>query len=58
MSVQKIKTDFFDTEEGIEIEKILESMTKDASYDTAPRYSANVKLYPDNLMSFVDKHIT
>jgi len=32
-------------------------MTGDSSYNTAPSYSNDTALYPDNLIPFVDKHM-
>ncbi|MCE7936255.1 hypothetical protein DYH10_00465 [Candidatus Saccharibacteria bacterium CPR2] len=52
---KKIK--FIESEEGIKVKRILRSMMDDKSYNTSPCYSANKDLYPNNLMSFVDKHM-
>jgi hypothetical protein len=57
MPTIKKKTDFFVSEEGMEIKRILNSMTMDDSYNTDSSYSANSVLYPNNLIPFVDKHM-
>ncbi len=57
MPIYKKKSDFFETEEGIEFEKTLVVMAKDSSYNTGPSYSANSELYPNNLIPFVNKHM-
>jgi len=54
----KTRPKFFDTELGIRIEKALHEMTRDKSFNTASTYSADSETYPDNLISFVDKHMT
>ncbi len=51
------KPSFFDTEEGLEIERILRSMSADAAYNTRSSYTANTLRYPDNLIPFVDKQM-
>jgi len=57
MPAYKRKPDFFETEEGKEFEQLLKVMTKDSAFSTGPSYSANSKLYPDNLIPFVNKHM-
>lgn len=57
MSTTKKRTNFFDSEEGIEVELILRKMAVDDAYNTDSSYSANSILYPDNLIPFVDKHM-
>lgn len=58
MPTIKSRPGFLDTIEGKEIQRKLQLMTDDASYNTESSYTANGTLYPDNLMPFVDKHIT
>jgi hypothetical protein len=58
MATYKRKSDFFESEEGIEIEQKLRLMAQDATYHTGSSYSANSTLYPDNLIPFVDKHMS
>lgn len=50
------KIDFFDTEDGAEIESILKRMAGDETYHTKASYSANGEMYPDHQISFVEKH--
>jgi hypothetical protein len=57
MPTLKRKTDFFATEEGIQIEAELRKMAADGCYKTESSYSANAADYPDNLIPFVDKHM-
>ena len=57
MATVSKRVDFFNSEEGVEIEQILMQMTTDTAYNTNSIYSANTDLYPDNQMSFVDKHM-
>jgi hypothetical protein len=51
----KTTTSFQLTQE--EIEQALRAMEQDNDYNTASTYSANVGLYPDNKMSFAEKHM-
>lgn len=50
------KQDFFETEDGVEIERILRRMATDETYHTKSSYSANGEQYPDHQISFVEKH--
>ncbi|MBW3568562.1 hypothetical protein KY385_00320 [Candidatus Parcubacteria bacterium] len=50
------KQDFFETEDGADIERVLLQMATDEGYHTKSSYSANGELYPDNKISFVEKH--
>ncbi len=58
MATVKNRVDFVNTEEGKYIKKVLIDMTDDNSYNTASCYSPNTLKYPDNIMSFIDKHIS
>lgn len=40
-----------------EITAALKGMQEDGGYKTGPSYNANAVLYPDNQMTFVEKHI-
>ncbi|MDB5186350.1 MAG: hypothetical protein JWL85_873 [Candidatus Saccharibacteria bacterium] len=51
------KTRSLSIEESAEIEATLRLMTQDIKYNTESSYSANGELYPDNSISFVDKHL-
>jgi hypothetical protein len=57
MGSLKSRSAFVDTEEGREIKLQLQQMAGSSSYNTTSSYSANSVLYPDNLISFVDKHM-
>ena len=57
MATYKKKADFFQTEEGISVEKSLRTMVADNTYNTKSSYSANSELYPNNLIPFVNKHM-
>lgn len=50
------KPALFETDEGALIVAELERMAKDAGYTTTSSYAANSDLYPDNTISFVQKH--
>lgn len=56
--MQKTRKDYIETEEGIEIKQLLQHMVSNSSYNTAASYSSNSLLYPDNLIPFVDKHMS
>ena len=51
------KSDFFDSEEGIKIKEALRLMAANDEYHTESSYSADIVNNPDNLISFVDKHL-
>jgi hypothetical protein len=53
----KKRSDFFDSEEGVDIREQLRLMTTDNKYNTTSTFSTNNELYPDNLIPFVDKHM-
>lgn len=57
MASFKKRSDFLDSEEGRDIKQKLQRMAVDGSYNTASSYSSNSIQYPDNLISFVDKHM-
>lgn len=54
----KSRPGFLDTEKGREIRQKLQLMTSDNRYNTASSYSANKLQYADNLIPFVDKHMS
>lgn len=58
MPTAKKRVNFFESEEGLEIERTLRGMALDAAYNTDASYSANSSLYPDNLIPFVAKHMS
>lgn len=51
------KINFYESEEGAEIKKILMGMTEDVAFNTDSSYSADTARYADNRISFVDKHM-
>jgi hypothetical protein len=53
MPMLKRKSDFFTTDEGVEIEAELRKMAADQSYKTESSYSVNST---DNQITFVDRH--
>jgi hypothetical protein len=53
----KSRRAFFETEEGLEIKKQLQSIAENVIYNTGPSYSANSEMYPDHRIPFVDKHM-
>jgi hypothetical protein len=57
MATFKKRSDFLESEEGRNIRSQLQRMALDNTYNTAATYSSNSLQYPDNLMSFVDKHM-
>jgi hypothetical protein len=57
VTAYKRKQDFFETEEGVEVERILKMMVANEIYNTESSYSANSELYPDNRIPFVNKHM-
>jgi hypothetical protein len=56
MATFKRKIDFFTTEKGIEVEEKLRLMTLDNAFNTESGYTADTNRYPDNHLSFVDRH--
>ncbi len=57
MSIPSKKINFSDSDEGVATKYQLQVMVSDDIYMTDSSYTANIKLYPDNLMPFVDKHM-
>ncbi len=57
MATHKRKSDFFESEEGIQFEQALRTMVKDMTYSTKSSFSANSELYPDHQIPFVNKHM-
>ena len=58
MQLAKRQTDFLNSEVGLESKRQLELMVQDDRFNTEPSYSANTTLYPDNLIPFIDKHMS
>lgn len=57
MSGASTRKGFSDTEEGRAIRAQLQAMVTSSGYITDSSYSANTSLYPDNRISFVDRHM-
>jgi hypothetical protein len=57
MATLTTRKDYANTEEGQAIKRKLQLMAADSSYNTASSYASNTEQYPDNLISFVDKHM-
>lgn len=56
MTVHK-KSVFFETEAGEAVIAELKEMAKDVAFATGATYTANTNTYPDNSITFVEKHI-
>jgi hypothetical protein len=57
MATYKKRPAFFETEEGLEVRKVLIKMAADPVFNTEASYSANTEVYPDNQIPFVNKHM-
>lgn len=57
MPTIKKRADFYTSEEGQLVATELGTMVSDSVYMTTPTYSANSTLYPDNVITFVEKHM-
>ena len=51
------KLDFPGSEEGVKANEALSSMEASDAFNTPSSYTANTTKYPDNLISFKDKHM-
>lgn len=51
------RNNFLETEVGAWAKAELQAMANDPAYATEDTYSSNSERYPDNTISFVDKHI-
>jgi len=58
MATLKRRVNFLESEEGLEVACSLRRMMTDEAYNTTSTYSPNSVLYPDHLVSFVDKHLS
>lgn len=58
MSTTTKKVSLFESEEGTAIAKALRLMESDTSLTTVSSYTTNITLYHDNVMPFVQKHMT
>jgi len=57
MSEYKKKQDFSQTEEGQKTKEALLKMEENPNFNTGSTYSANSEQYPDNLITFTEKHM-
>ena len=57
MPAVKKRANFFESEEGVQVRQTLLNMVENGEYHTVASYSANAIIYPDNVISFVDKHM-
>lgn len=57
MTLLQRRTNFLQTEEGQAFEHALRDMVADMAFLTPSSFSANTTEHPDNMMSFIDKHI-
>lgn len=57
MAVRK-RIDFYSSDEGVDAYRQLKAMEADANFVTRSAYAADTSKYPDNTISFVDKHMT
>lgn len=57
MPTLKRRVSFFDSPEGAVIKKELEQIVANQGFNTDSTYSADAEHHPDNLISFVDKHM-
>lgn len=58
MAQQDTILSIYNTEEGQEILAELRSMLADDKYKTEPKFSVDIDSYPDNMMPFVDAHMS
>jgi hypothetical protein len=57
MSLIRKTAAFWESPAGVQVKDSLKEMAEDERYNTNPSYSANTDAHPDNLISFVDKHM-
>lgn len=57
MALTKKRSNFFDSQEGLETKEALAEMHANKGYNTNSDYSTNQDKYPDNRIPFVDKHM-
>ena len=57
MATFKTRSGFLESLEGMAVKQKLQFMMADKTYNTESSYNANSLRYPDNLMTFVDKHM-
>jgi hypothetical protein len=57
MQTAKSRTNFISSEEGQEARTQLTNMLSNQDFNTRSTYSGNTEQYPDNVISFVEKHL-
>ncbi len=57
MSMYKRKADYFESEEGQKFKLALREMASSNTYITRSGISADMTLYPDQTIPFVEKHM-
>jgi hypothetical protein len=57
MSAVAKKTNFLESEEGIETRQTLQLMEESIYFNTTSVYTPDTLHHPDNLISFVDRHM-
>lgn len=57
MSRHDKKIPFPESEVGIQTRLELQKLLQDTNYTTSSEYNSNESLYPDNVISFVEKHM-
>jgi phosphoribosyl 1,2-cyclic phosphodiesterase len=56
MATTNKRPHFFETAEGVQIEEMLRAMEVDVAFNTQSSYVADTAHFPDNVLSFMDKH--
>jgi hypothetical protein len=57
MATVKKRINFYESIEGVRVKQLLTTMVSDDTFNTAPSYSADIEVYPNNLIPFIDKHM-
>lgn len=57
MPSTKKRISFYESIDGVDVKERLLLMVTDTAFNTDSSYTANSNLYPDNKISFVDKHM-
>lgn len=58
MKHTRSSTSFLRSQEGLEVKNVLIDMMRDDLYNTEATYTPNTDRYPDNMVPFVDKHMS
>lgn len=57
MATQQTRREYFESQEGQDIKRLLTDMAEDGGFYTRASFSPDTTKYPDNFMPFVDKHL-